>query len=74
MARVRGFLDAHQQPRVAVTVRAARRDVTLDMVILVTDSDDALLGVGFLAGGRLLIDWAQGPVPISPRSPKGKRK
>ena len=131
MAPIRGRLDAYHQPRVAITVRGARRDVTLEAVIdtgfdgqlclpvslaveiglelygaqqtqladgsirsdlvflgqvgfvgqrtqeveiLLTESDDALLGVGFLMDWRLEIDFSQGLVQLQPRTRKGKKK
>ena len=131
MAPIRGRLDAYHQPRVAITVRGARRDVTLEAVIdtgfdgqlcvpvslaveiglelygaqqtqladgsirsdlvflgqagfvgqrtqeveiLLTESDDALLGVGFLMDWRLEIDFSQGLVQLHPRIRKGKKK
>ncbi len=131
MAPIRGRLDAYHQPRVAIIVRGARRDVTLEAVIdtgfdgqlcvpvslaveiglelygaqqtqladgsiksdlvflgqagfvgqrtqeveiLLTESDDALLGVGFLMDWRLEIDLSQGLVQLQPRTRKGKKK
>jgi len=131
MAPIRGRLDAYHQPRVAITVRGARRDVTLEAVIdtgfdgqlclpvslaveiglelygaqqtqladgsiksdlvflgqagfvgqrtqeveiLLTESDDALLGVGFLMDWRLEIDFSQRLVQLHPRTRKGKKK
>ena len=131
MAPIRGRLDAYHQPRVAITVRGARRDVTLEVVIdtgfdgqlclpvslaveiglelygaqqtqladgsiksdlvflgqagfvgqrtqeveiLLTESDDALLGVGFLMDWRLEIDFSQRLVQLHPRTRKGKKK
>jgi len=131
MAPIRGRLDAYHQPRVAIIVRGARRDVTLEAVIdtgfdgqlclpvslaveiglelygaqqtqladgsiksdlvflgqagfvgqrtqeveiLLTESDDALLGVGFLMDWRLEIDFSQGLVQLQPRTRKGKTK
>ena len=131
MAPIRGRLDAYHQPRVAIIVRGARRDVTLEAVIdtgfdgqlclpvslaveiglelygaqqtqladgsirsdlvflgqagfvgqrtqeveiLLTESDDALLGVGFLMDWRLEIDFSQRLVQLHPRTRKGKKK
>lgn len=131
MAPIRGHLDDYHQPRVAITVRGARRDITLEAVIdtgfdgqlclpvplaielglelygaqqteladgsiksglvflgragfvgrssqeveiLLTESDDALLGVGFLMAWRLEIDFPQRIVHLNPKTPTGKKK
>lgn len=131
MAPIRGYLDEYHQPRVAITVRGSRQDITLDVVIdtgfdgqlclpvplaieiglelygaqrteladgsikselvflgqagfvgrpsqeveiLLTDSDDALLGVEFLLDWRLEIDFSQRVVQIHPKARKRKKK
>jgi len=131
MAPIRGHLDEYHQPRVAITVRGSRQDITLDVVIdtgfdgqlclpvplaieiglelygaqrteladgsikselvflgqagfvgrprqeveiLLTDSDDALLGVEFLLDWRLEIDFSQRVVQIHPKARKRKKK
>ena len=131
MAPIRGHLDEYHQPRVAITVRGSRQDITLDVVIdtgfdgqlclpvplaieiglklygaqqteladgsirselvflgqagfvgrpspeveiLLTESDDALLGVEFLLDWRLEIDFSQRVVQIHPKAWKRKKK
>ena len=46
---------------------------TQEVEILLTESDDALLGVGFLMDWRLEIDFSQGLVQLQPRTRKGKK-
>ena len=131
MTLIRGYLDGYHQPRVAITVRGARSDVSLDAVIdtgfdghlclpvavaielglelygaqrteladgsikselvfighagfaslpsqeveiLLTESDEALVGVGFLADCHLEIDFPKGIVRIHPKPRRGKKK
>jgi len=131
MAPIQGHLDEYHQPRVAITVRGSRQDITLDVVIdtgfdgqlclpvplaieiglelygaqqteladgsikselvflgqagfvgrpsqeveiLLTESDDALLGVEFLLDWRLEIDFSQRVVQIHPKARKRKKK
>lgn len=131
MALIRGYFDEYDQPCVAMTVRGARREITVTAVIdtgfdgflclpitvaielglelraaqrveladgsikrelvfvgqagfvgrpsrtveiLLTASVDALVGVEFLADGRLEIDFPRRIVRVHPESRRGKRK
>ena len=45
-----------------------------EVEILLTESDDALLGVGFLLDWRLEIDFSRGIVQIHRKTQKGKKR